>query len=224
VRTTRGRDSDIWVMRHDGTGARRLAGSARGASDRDPAWSPDGRLIAFASARPYPRGEGGHELYVMRADGAGVRRLTRTRRWRDDLQPRFSPDGRHLVYASDFGVSELFRLRVADGRGLTQLTSWTSPSPAEGDDREPDWSPDGRRIAFASNRDGAWAVLTIDAGGGGRHLVTSGPGASRPRWASAGRRLLYAAPSVEGGVPALRAVNEDGTSPAELGLGFDADW
>jgi TolB protein len=227
VRTTRLGESDIWVMRHDGSGARRLAGSAKGALDRDPAWSPDGRLIAFASTRAYPGGEGGLELYVMRANGTGVRRLTRTSRWQDDLHPRFSPDGRHLVFASDFGFSELFRIRVADGGGLRQLTSWMSPTPSEGHDLAPDWSPDGRRIAFVSNRNGRWEVMTIGANGGDRHVVTSGSGAFRPhapRWAPAGRRLLFAALNEQGGGPGLRAVNEDGTVPAELGSGFDADW
>ena len=61
-------------------------------TDTTPAWSPDGRLIAFASDRAGPFNT---EIYVMRPDGRGVRRLTRTAGGDavlgDDSTPAWSP-------------------------------------------------------------------------------------------------------------------------------------
>ena len=61
---------DIWRMRLDGSGIRRLTTDPAG--DRHPSWSPDGRRLAFMSMRA----GGNPDIYVMRADGSRVRRLT----------------------------------------------------------------------------------------------------------------------------------------------------
>lgn len=66
-------NGEIYVMNSDGTGQKRLT-KAR-ANDRDPAWSPDGRQIAFASTHNYPS-RLGYEIYAMRADGHCQTRLT----------------------------------------------------------------------------------------------------------------------------------------------------
>jgi Tol biopolymer transport system component len=63
-----------------------------GGSDIDPAWSPDGKRIAFASNR-----DGAYEIYVMNADGGNRRRLTRTPRRKSSDSPDWSPDGRRIV-------------------------------------------------------------------------------------------------------------------------------
>ena len=78
-----GGDYEIWTINADGSGLRRLTRAA--GNDAHNSWSPDGKWIAFASARggfkdeallhpanPQPYGE----IYVMRADGSGVRALT----------------------------------------------------------------------------------------------------------------------------------------------------
>ena len=58
-------------MNADGSGQRRLTRAPR--DDFDPAWSPDGRKIAFVSER-----DGNPEIYVMNTDGSGQRNLTRS--------------------------------------------------------------------------------------------------------------------------------------------------
>jgi Tol biopolymer transport system component len=90
------------------------------------------------NAPPYGR------LFVMRADGSGVRDVTPAGIL-DAQQATWSPDGLRIAFAAlaiGGGDSEIY-VAAADGSGLRQLTDNYLP------DRMPTWSPDGRRIAFA---------------------------------------------------------------------------
>jgi TolB protein len=121
----------LYVIDANGGAARPLARDAG-----DAAWSPDGRRIAFASVRDrngkrcWDQCHLFAELYVMTADGTGLKRLTRNRG--DDHGPSWSPDGRHIVFASDrnypgVGNHELYSIR-ADGSCLTWLTNGSPAS------------------------------------------------------------------------------------------------
>ena len=83
-------DSTIYVMNADGSGQRRLTGTA-GFED-SPAWSPDGQKIAFGR-------DGG--VYVVNADGSGERRLTRNRAAFHG--PAWSPDARRIAFVRALG-------------------------------------------------------------------------------------------------------------------------
>ena len=107
--------------------------------------------IVFYSDR-----DGPFDVYVMKADGSSVRRLTTSRP--DDvgtanelaaLWPRWSPDGTRIVFQSgppDVTQGQVY-VMSADGSGTHRLTN-----PSDGDNVLPAWSPDGLRIAFASGR------------------------------------------------------------------------
>ena len=100
-----------------------------------PAWSPDGRKLAFVSRR-----DGNSEIYVMNADGSGQENLTQQPA--SDSHPSWSPDGRKLAFVSRRdGNSEIYVMN-ADGSGLRNVTR--TPS----NDLDPAWSPDGGAIAF----------------------------------------------------------------------------
>jgi Tol biopolymer transport system component len=110
---------------------------------KDPAPSPDGTRVAFVSRREGER----DDVWVVNADGTGLRRLT-TDPARDD-QPAWSPDGRRIAFRS-LRAGRLGDVWVmdADGARQTNLTP-DAPGLAVGE-RDPAWSPDGSRLAYSS--------------------------------------------------------------------------
>jgi TolB protein len=100
-------ESTLYLADADGSHVRRLgAAPVHGVS---PAWSPDGNRLAFVSfvdgnTPSCPAGScpPNGELYVIRTDGSGLTRLTRSRA--DDEHPTWSPDGRRIAFASGFSV------------------------------------------------------------------------------------------------------------------------
>ena len=106
-------DSDIYVMNADGSGTRKLTHNAL--LNAEPAWSPDGRKIAFRSTR-----NGNRDIYVMNADGSGERNLTRNAAW--DSRPSWSPDGRKIAFVSNRDGRLEAHVMNADGSGQRSLT------------------------------------------------------------------------------------------------------
>jgi TolB protein len=170
---------DVWVMNADGSGHRNLTRNR--AQDSFPTWSPDGRKIAFIRTRNSSRFHGHpFELWVMNADGSGQRRLTRETwrvpglplAWSESeygmQAPRWSPDGRKLLFVSRRNGNPEVYVVNADGGGQRRLTR----NPA--DDRDPAWSPDGRKIAFISTRDGERAIYVMNANGSQQRNLTRG--------------------------------------------------
>jgi TolB protein len=84
------KDSEVFLAMSDGTGARNLTNHP--AFDGWPAWSPDGKLIAFASNR-----DGNHKIYTMRADGSDVKMLADTPG--RGTSPRWAHDGKTIFFS-----------------------------------------------------------------------------------------------------------------------------
>jgi TolB protein len=89
-----------------------------GHSDLQPAWSPTGIRILFVSDRgDNPQGADQLDLWVMKADGSGVRRLTNTPN--DERDPAWSPDGSRIVYSGEGSVhgAASSQIYVSDANG-----------------------------------------------------------------------------------------------------------
>lgn len=145
---------ELLTANPDGTEPKLFAGDLDGklSMEEAPAWSPDGKSIAFTSTA-----EGNQELYVSPLGGAPRLRLTQDSGL--DQRPHWSPDSRHLVFStSRWGDLEIARIQ-ADGTQLQRLTT------SRGVDDYPRWSPDGRYIAFTSHRDGNFEIYVMAADG-----------------------------------------------------------
>jgi WD40-like Beta Propeller Repeat len=123
------------------------------AAGSEPAWSPDGQRLAWASEADrnglWCEFEGPcevrAEIYVADADGSHRRRLTHQKG--DDREPSWSPDGKRIAFQSDvnwpyFYTTEIYSIEP-DGDCLTWLTNGAIQS------RSPDWSPNRGRTAPA---------------------------------------------------------------------------
>jgi Tol biopolymer transport system component len=202
-------NADIYFQRVGGEKPMNLTESSLD-DDYAPAFSPDGRHIAFRSER-----EGGG-LFVMRATGESVRRLTDF-----GYNPAWSPDGEQIAFATEgvtYGTgrattSQLWTVNVADGdkRLIT-----------ERDVVQPSWSPHGHRIAFWSieeesgRRTGQRDLWTMPASGGGAVRVTEdAPVDWNPVWSPDGRYLYFS--SDRGGTINLWRILIDEESGSVLG-------
>jgi Tol biopolymer transport system component len=123
-----------------------------------PSWSPDGGRLVFSGSLG-----GITDLYVVNADGGGLRRLTDDRY--GDFQPQWSPDGTTIAFATDRDSASFDQLRFNPWRiALLDLQSGrTTVLPAQsGLNLNPQWAPDGRSIAYLSNRTGTANVFLFD--------------------------------------------------------------
>jgi WD40 repeat protein len=139
------RNPEIWVMDADGSNQKKLIDHGL-----DPVWSPDNRLIAFASNR-----EGGvFQIYSMNADGGNIKRLTKDKG--EASNPAWAPDGQAIAYSA---------ATDGDRRGLFLVSKDGSESHRLAFSKHQDfcfpvWSPDGTYLAFTSlTRVGAQGIM-----------------------------------------------------------------
>jgi Tol biopolymer transport system component len=160
------RTTEVWTVGSDGGGARRVTAGG------NPTWLParpsrapaaavatasgvGAGLIAFARTT----GTGASALYVVRADGAGLRKISSEPL---DFQPAWTPDGKRLVFASSRGgregAPELYLRDLAE-RAVVRLTRTPHSDADWAGNVEPSVRPDGARVVFVREiyRDRKWS-------------------------------------------------------------------
>ena len=164
--------------------------------DKNPAVSPDGRWLVFASTRER---DNGTSLWIAPlAAGATPRRLT-TEDTAIDAHPVWTPDGRAIVFAStrDGGDYDLWRLAITAGAPgeATQLTS------APGHEITPTVGPDGTLVyaAVAVASEQATSRLEQRAPDGAISELTTGPADASPAVSPDGATIVFARPAIHNG-------------------------
>jgi Tol biopolymer transport system component len=151
-------DAGIFTVNPDGTGAAKIY-----TGGSDPAWSPDGKKLAFIS--------GG--IVTMNADGTGLTHVTDYQRdYICASDPAWSPDGQKIAFTHDCattdGFSEIFVINI-DGTGGTNVSN--TPGAQDG---PPSWSPDGQKIAFSNPGQVTAKLYTVNPDGTGRTPILTG--------------------------------------------------
>lgn len=204
----RGGDMNIYVMDEDGKNVVQLTDHPQ--VDSTPAWSPDGRLIAFSSLRDEPPNtHGNSEIYIMDSDGGNPTRLTQEPNSIDTL-PAWSPYGNRIAFASNRdGTGDIY-VMDADGGNLGRLThdEWNR-SPY---DWAPSWSPSGRFIAFESTRGGRGSDIWLMNSDGTNPVLLAKPPAhdTSPSWSPDGKRIVFASRDGENFTWEIHRVDVDG--------------
>jgi TolB protein len=210
-------------MNDDGTGLRRLTRSAVLGAGADPVWSPDGRKLVFvkrperSGAKCGPAGRCKDEIYVIHADGTGLRRLTRNTV--DDSNPVWSPNGGKIAFVRvrDDQTANIYVMN-ANGSGQRRLTPNLRRRPWV----ELAWSPDWKQIAFVASASyrGAGDIFVMNADGSALRNVTNTVTTSFDfAWSPDGRRIAYLDYEGLHGPSAsapLYLVNADGTGKRRL--------
>ena len=178
-------DPDLWTMSPAGTNLVRVTNNRL--DENDPAWSPDGHLIAFARWSAHDKyGHQREAIYTIRPDGTGERLLIggpKALNTRPASNPAWSPDGTRIAFTRssngelDSGPTGLF-VANADGSQARRLVKVGGA---------PVWSPDGSRIAYLGGS-GVVTLLRLD-GTGKATVPVSGYNCSDVAWSPDGQRF-----------------------------------
>jgi dipeptidyl aminopeptidase/acylaminoacyl peptidase len=239
------RVSRIWIASIDGTHPS-VPFTSDTTSSTSPRWSPDGRFLAFLSAR-----EGGRpQIWLLSRNGGEARRVSSLENGASNFEwsldgarfvcltrtgppPSKSSDVRHYTHIyykfNDTGYFDEKRSHIA----VVDVRTGAAKQITDGDnwnDLDPHWSPDSTRIVFVSNRTGKEFdldrnsdVWTIPAAGGSLTKISdhAGPDTS-PRWSPDGKNIAFLGAEDEEAPPQIYVAPATGGKPsAMLNKSFD---
>jgi len=172
-----------------------------GSDKEDPAWSPDGRQVAYVLIGPK------NSLHVMNVDGGGDRAISSPSQ--SPIHPDWMPDGRSILYCTDDDLhppqkndAAIYRIDLATGRIATLISGGVNTYPVP--------SPDGRKIAFRKMIGTNSEVFIANIDGSGLTNLTNNPAFEGwPAWSPDGERIAFA--GNRNGVYQVFVMNADGT-------------
>jgi Tol biopolymer transport system component len=201
--------SQVWSVRSNGTDVRQLTHVAAPAQAGGPDASPNGRRVLYVS-----NVDGPFQVWVMRADGSGQHRVVEDPQ-HDAFVPRWSPDGRHLLFtrcSTPFGFLECtIATARLDGSGLHDITGghWADFSGA--------YSPHGSKIVFSGDRNGLTSAIYRKhvAGGHAHRLTPAAQEAFWPDYRPDGHQILFG-DNADRPTTNMWTMRPDGTHPRQI--------
>ena len=210
-----GKNIGVCAMNPDGS--KRTTLSKEGALEIDPAFSPDGQRIVFATVS---KDDMKGDLWVMAADGTGRKQLTQSKAKAIILSPSWSPDGKHILFT---------RMTVANGppmdAELLVIDADGQNEKSLGKGLMGAWSPDDKQILYTTLEMGGDfepRLTVMDADGKNSKQLFQTP-SMMGSYSPDGKRITYmGAPSTKNTKPRIYVANADGSQAAQVTTAADA--
>jgi Tol biopolymer transport system component len=181
-------DWNISVMSPDGSNKTELTSNIGelndqlSSQDKHPAWSPDGRRIAYTSTHLNKS-----DIFIM--DANGDNRIQLTSAPKGSHRPAWAPDGQELVLLRGSGKqADIYVIDITSKKEKTLTLDSTQNG-------HPNWSPDGSRITFHRIGQEIWPdkrIFVMNADGSESESITNGPTDVDPSWSPDGTQIVFA--------------------------------